>query len=121
MVRIALLDDAINRRAALARENLTVANGRCYWIPESGKSEGSLHHKFCVIDGNIVITGSYNWTRRAGRADENIMVVQGDPKLAAGYIQAFEGLLQKYGQSPTLTDALVDTQLLQKRLEVILI
>ena len=120
LVRIALLDDAINRRAALARENLTVVNGYCYWIPESGKSEGSLHHKFCVIDGNIVITGSYNWTRRAGRADENIILVQGDPKLAAGYIQAFEVLLQKYGQSTTSTSAPIDSRLLQKRLEIIL-
>ena len=119
-VRIALLDDAINRRAALARENLTAANGHCYWIPETGRSEGSLHHKFCVIDGNIIITGSYNWTRRAGRADENIMVVQGDPKLAAGYLQAFEALLQKYGQSTTSTAAPIDTRLLHKRLQVIL-
>jgi hypothetical protein len=119
-VRIALLDDAINRRAALARENLTAVNGHCYWIPETGKSEGSLHHKFCVIDGNIVITGSYNWTRRAGRADENIMLVQGDPKLADGYIQAFETLLQKYGHTTTCTVAPIDTRLLQKRLQVIL-
>lgn len=120
LVRIALLDDAINRRAALTRDNLTAVNGHCYWIPETGKSEGSLHHKFCVIDGNIVITGSYNWTRRAGRADENIMVVQGDRKLATGYIQAFEALLKKYGQSITSTAAPIDTRLLQKRLEVIL-
>ena len=111
-VRIALLDDAINRGAALARENLTAANGHCYWIPETGKSEGSLHHKFCVIDGNIIITGSYNWTRRASRADENIMVVQGDSKLAAGYIEAFEALLQKYGQSAIASTAAIDTRLL---------
>jgi len=119
-VRIALLDDAINRGAALARENLTAANGHCYWIPETGKSEGSLHHKFCVIDGNIIITGSYNWTRRASRADENIMVVQGDSKLAAGYIEAFEALLQKYGQSAIASTAAIDTRLLQKRLQIIL-
>jgi HAMP domain-containing protein len=118
LVRIALLDDVINRRAALARENLTAVDGHCYWIPETGKSEGSLHHKFCVIDGNIVITGSYNWTRRAGRAEENIMVVQGDPKLAAGYVQAFEALLQKYGHTSTASP--IDSRLVQKRLEVIL-
>jgi hypothetical protein len=121
LVRIALLDDAINRRAALARDNLTAVNGHCYWIPETGKSEGSLHHKFCVIDGNIVITGSYNWTRRAGRADENIMLVQGDPKLAAGYIHAFEALLQKYGHTATtFTATTIDTRLLHKRLEIVL-
>jgi len=119
-VRIALLDDSINRRAVLARENLTAANGHCYWIPETGRAEGSLHHKFCVIDDNIIITGSYNWTHRASRADENIMVVQGDPKLAAGYLQAFEALLQKYGHTTTRTAAPIDTRLLQKRLEIIL-
>lgn len=121
IVRIALLDDAINRRAALARENLAAVNGQCYWIPETGKAEGSLHHKFCVIDDNIIITGSYNWTRRASRADENIMIVSGDPKLATGYIQAFENLLQKYGHCTNFTVApIIDTRLLQKRLEIIL-
>ena len=119
-VRIALLDDAINRRAVLARENLTAANGYCYWIPETGRAEGSLHHKFCVIDDNIIITGSYNWTHRASRADENIMIVQGDPKLADGYLQAFEALLQKYGHTTTRPAAPIDTRLLQKRLEIIL-
>ena len=119
-VRIALLDDAINRRAALARESLTAVNGHCYWIPETGKAEGSLHHKFCVIDGNIVITGSYNWSRRAISADENIIMVSGDSKLAAGYIQAFETLLQKYGHTTISPVAPIDTRLLQKRLEIIL-
>ena len=119
-VRIALLDDVINRRAALARESLTAVNGHCYWIPETGKAEGSLHHKFCVIDGNIVITGSYNWSRRAISADENIIMVSGDSKLAAGYIQAFEALLQKYGHTTISPVAPIDTRLLQKRLEIIL-
>lgn len=121
LVRIALLDDAINRGTPLPRENLNAANGHCYWIPETGKSEGSLHHKFCVIDDNIVITGSYNWTRRASRADENIMLVRGDSKLAHGYMQAFDALLNKYGHKAVSQTAVpVDTRLLQKRLEVVL-
>lgn len=120
LVRIALLDDAINRGTSLPRENLNAANGHCYWIPETGKSEGSLHHKFCVIDDNIVITGSYNWTRRASRADENIMIVHGDSKLAKGYNHAFEDLLEKYGHTIPRIAAPIDTRLLQKRLEVIL-
>ncbi|MFZ2169735.1 MAG: phospholipase D-like domain-containing protein [Methylococcaceae bacterium] len=54
LVRIALLNDNINRSSTLPRENLSAVNGRCYWIPDTGKSKGSLHHKFCVIDGHIV-------------------------------------------------------------------
>lgn len=118
LVRIALLDDTINRGANLRRENLIAAKGQCYWIPDTGKSEGSLHHKFCVIDHHIVITGSYNWTRRASSADENIIVLDGDEKLAEGYTQAFEYLLQKYGYGITIPA--IDTKQLQKRLEVIL-
>lgn len=120
LVRIALLDCEINRSASLPRENLTAANGQFYWIPETGKSEGSLHHKFCVIDDNIIITGSYNWTCRAIRADENILLVSGDMALAKGYSQAFDDLLQKYGHIILQTAAAIDTKLLQKRLEIML-
>lgn len=35
-----------------------------------------LHHKFCIIDDNEVITGSYNWTRFSEHNYENIMVVK---------------------------------------------
>jgi len=116
-VRIALLDDKINRNAALSRESLTAAKGECYWIPESGRSVGSLHHKFCVIDSNIVITGSYNWTHRASVADENIIISYGDLKLVNGYSQAFEALLKKHGHAGKLIKN--ETSLIQKRLEVI--
>ncbi len=37
--------------------------------------DGLMHHKFCVIDGRLVITGSYNWTYYAEtRNIENILV-----------------------------------------------
>ena len=35
-----------------------------------------MHNKFAVIDNEIVITGSYNWTASAGeRNDENLLVI----------------------------------------------
>jgi len=40
-----------------------------------------MHNKFAVIDNEIVITGSYNWTASAGeRNDENLMVID-DPEI----------------------------------------
>jgi len=33
-----------------------------------------LHHKFCIIDSNVIINGSYNWTYNAQSSDENVVV-----------------------------------------------
>jgi hypothetical protein len=37
-----------------------------------------LHNKFCIIDGNTIINGSYNWTYFAQSNDENILVISLD-------------------------------------------
>ena len=35
-----------------------------------------MHNKFAIIDGNVVLTGSYNWSRAAGeRNDENLVCI----------------------------------------------
>ncbi len=51
-----------------------------------------MHHKVMIIDGRIVITGSYNWTWSAEKNnDENILVVE-DPEAAAIYEREFQRL-----------------------------
>ncbi len=51
-----------------------------------------LHHKYGVIDGTTVITGSHNWTDAANRGnDETLLVIQ-NPMVAAHYQQEFERL-----------------------------
>lgn len=116
-VRLALLDDAINHRSGLNLERLRAAGGEVFWIPEGESGQGSLHHKFCVIDEDGVITGSYNWTCRASRADENILRVRGDAALAAGYTEAFAQLLDKHCLRPR--EPALDSRQLLRRLEVV--
>ena len=116
-VQVALLQDSINRQSPISFERLTAAGGRICWIPETGRRAGSLHHKFCVIDREVVITGSFNWTRRASKADENIVVVRGDEALTAGFEEAFQTLLEKYGHDAAAV--VVDTLKLMQRLEII--
>lgn len=59
---------------------------------------GLMHHKVMIIDGRIVVTGSYNWTWSAERDnDENILVVE-DPGLATIYEKEFQRL---WGQGIT--------------------
>ena len=52
-----------------------------------------MHQKFCIIDDEIVITGSFNWTNRAEkRNDEDILVHKNDNKIAANYVGRFDEL-----------------------------
>jgi len=50
---------------------------------------GQMHHKVIVLDGKIVVTGSYNFSASAEeRNDENLLVIH-DPQLAAAYLSEF--------------------------------
>ncbi len=65
-----------------------------------------LHHKFGVIDKQIVITGSHNWSESANFGNDETVVVVDNPLIAAHYTREFErlyqnsqpGLPQKYQQ-----------------------
>jgi len=51
-----------------------------------------MHNKFAVIDNQIVITGSYNWTASAGeRNDENLLAID-DNHIVERYQDQFNNL-----------------------------
>ena len=50
----------------------------------------TMHHKVAIIDGKIVITGSYNWTWSAERRnDENVLILM-SKSLAKSYEKEFQ-------------------------------
>jgi phosphatidylserine/phosphatidylglycerophosphate/cardiolipin synthase-like enzyme len=51
-----------------------------------------MHHKYVVRDGDSVWTGSTNWTTDSWTLQENVVVLAGDPELAAQYTRNFEEL-----------------------------
>lgn len=60
-------------------------------------SDFYLHSKFCVIDNEIVITGSYNWTYPARTHIENIVVIE-DKNTAAEFNKEFKKIKsRKFG------------------------
>jgi len=54
-----------------------------------------MHNKFAVLDGTVLLTGSFNWTRSAVLYnDENVLVLR-DPGVARAYERQFEALWQR--------------------------
>ena len=57
-----------------------------------GTRGGIMHDKFCVIDNQKVLTGSYNWSNKAeNKNDENAAVIYDDVR-ASDYSVAFRRL-----------------------------
>jgi phosphatidylserine/phosphatidylglycerophosphate/cardiolipin synthase-like enzyme len=57
---------------------------------ESDPSDPQFHHKFAVIDGRTVLTGSFNWTVMADERNHENLVVIRDSSAAAAFTEAFE-------------------------------
>nr|WP_287266356.1 MULTISPECIES: phospholipase D-like domain-containing protein [unclassified Moorena] len=54
-----------------------------------------LHHKFAILDGKTVITGSHNWSKAANtRNDETVLVIH-SPMVAAHFEREFQRLYGK--------------------------
>ena len=59
----------------------------------------SMHHKFSVIDAEIVITGAFNWYYDAAFLNDEDQLVWRDPTLAAEYTGEIADLLRRYDDS----------------------
>jgi len=57
----------------------------------------TMHHKFFVVDGQIVVTGSFNFSNAAEEANnENVLIIH-NPDIAAQYAQEFFKVWRKAG------------------------
>jgi phosphatidylserine/phosphatidylglycerophosphate/cardiolipin synthase-like enzyme len=69
-VQIIINGDKINSKLSGKLSDLF----ETYLVPESNRR--LMHNKFCVIDLNRVIHGSYNWTNKAQYNDETISLIE---------------------------------------------
>lgn len=92
-LEIIVLNDRINnKREGLNFQNLIDLKADFYY----SDPENMVHHKFCIIDDEILITGSYNWTYYAeNRNWENVLIIDNE-KVVNGYIQEFERIKQSH-------------------------
>lgn len=85
-VRVIIFDDGINEKYGVDMTPLNAVRRI------KGSRGGVMHDKFCIINNQVVITGSYNWTVNAEtRNDENV-TIQRDPKSATDFSVKFNEL-----------------------------
>lgn len=51
-----------------------------------------MHHKFAVIDDEVLLTGSYNWTRSAAHYNYENILVTNDAAVVKRYLDCFQSL-----------------------------
>jgi phosphatidylserine/phosphatidylglycerophosphate/cardiolipin synthase-like enzyme len=91
---LVLLDDRENRTRRWSQAKALEEGGVPvrYVRPHPRKGdpvEAKFHHKFCVIDGRLVVTGSFNWSNMADTSNhENLLIIQ-SRDLARTYLRAF--------------------------------
>ncbi len=117
-VKLLMVRDDININSVTNEiDNLVDNGGEVCLIGESSNG-GIMHHKFCVIDEATVITGSYNWSRKARSNDENIVITKDAVDLCRDFISEFNSIRSRYFSQENV-NVLLDYEILIKRLEII--
>lgn len=58
------------------------------------RSEAHMHHKFAIADHDLLLTGSYNWTRSASTENNENILVSNQTELIRSFSREFERLWQ---------------------------
>ena len=82
-----------------------------------GEKKNFMHNKFCVIDEQTVITGSFNWSYKARQNHENITISTEAERLAGQFMAEFRQLRDRYAPAPD--KASLDLGKVLKRLDLI--
>lgn len=86
-IQVIVDDDDTNRKYGFEYEKYFES----YRMPLKGYFDNIVHHKFCVIDMNTVLHGSYNWTNKAQYNRETLEITH-SREIAAKYADEFIGL-----------------------------
>ena len=95
VVRVIRYKDGVNKSKGVDLEGIE-------HIEIRGERYGIMHRKFCIIDNQTVLDGSYNWTINAEtKNDEDINVHRKALDLASSYTKEFNRMWNKYREKET--------------------
>lgn len=90
IVRVVTDDNPMNHRTQVHRLRHAGIQVR---IDETGFL---MHHKFAVIDGELLMSGSLNWTTQALCGNQENVILTNEVNLVRPFLEQFELLWEKY-------------------------
>lgn len=89
-----------NRDTGLPFQKFIDAGGKFYFSDE----ENPMHNKFCIIDNQVLINGSYNWTYFAeSKNRENILIIKDEVDVLKAFETEFSKLIELVNPLQTIT------------------
>lgn len=89
-IELLLANNFINHESNINYQQLSQWGGSVTFIGDDSEKAPLMHNKFCIIDGEILVFGSYNWTRKAQSNHESITIIEGNKALIVDFNQEFE-------------------------------
>lgn len=80
-----------NRETGLHFQKFIDAGGKFYFSDE----ENPMHNKFCIIDNQVLVNGSYNWTYYAeSKNRENVLIIKDEKDVVKAFETEFLQLIE---------------------------
>jgi cardiolipin hydrolase len=98
-VRVVLNENDHYEENQAARRTLRDYNIAFRILHGRAGDKSKMHHKFAVVDGRIVMTGSYNWTLESEERNYENLVMLREPRLVMPFVTEFEELWTE-GRAP---------------------
>jgi len=98
-IEVIVANHEFNKKSRVDFKDFLKFHGKVGYVGnlEYDSKDSFMHNKFCIIDGNIVITGSYNWSFKARMNDENILKIKDDISLTKQFENKFFELKPQFG------------------------
>jgi len=98
-IEVIIANHKFNKTSRVDFKEFLIHNGKVGYIGniKDRANDSFMHNKFCVIDNNTVITGSYNWSFKARLNDENILIIKDDMNLTNQFVSKFNDLKPQFG------------------------
>jgi len=100
-IQLIIINDGTNNAEDRKKDwQKLIDNGAEFYYSDIIKK---VHHKFCIIDEELLITGSYNWTYGAKKNWENIFLID-DEKIVNEFCEEFKSIIDDHQKISIIED-----------------